>query len=39
MKSEIDSRRKKISWGENPERGLPGRRAIPITIRNSDDAT
>ena len=31
------SRRKKLSWGENPERNLPGRCTVNITIYNSDD--
>ena len=35
----IDSRRKRISWGKNPERNLPGRCNITITICNSDDTT
>ena len=35
----VDNRRKMLSWGENPERGLPGMYAITITICNSDDAT
>ena len=30
---------KKLSRGENPERDLPGRCAITITICNSDDTT
>ena len=34
-----NSRRKKLSWGENPERNPPGRCAITITICDSDDAT
>ena len=39
MESGIDSRRKKLSWGKNPDRYIPGRCAITITIRNSDSAT
>ena len=35
----IDSRRKKLNWGENPERNLPGKCTLSITICNSDDAT
>ena len=34
-----DSRRKKLSRGENPERDLPGKCAITFTIFNSNDAT
>ena len=30
-------KRKKLNWGENPVRDLPGRWAIVITIYNSDD--
>ena len=30
---------KKLNWDENPERNMPGRCAITITICNSDDAT
>ena len=37
--SGIDSRREKLSWGENLERDLPGRCTIAIKICNSDDAT
>ena len=33
----IDIRKKKLNWGENSVRDLPGRYAI--TICNSDDAT
>ena len=33
------SRRKKLYWGENPERDLPGRYANNVTICSSNDAT
>ena len=39
LKSEIDSRKKKFSWCENPERYIPKRCAITITSCKSDDAT
>ena len=35
----IDSKKEKLSWGENPERNLLGRCAITITICNKDYAT
>ena len=35
----IDSRREKLSWVKNPERYLPGKFAIIITIYDNDDAT
>ena len=34
-----DSRWKKLNWGENLVKDLPGRCAITITIHNSNDAT
>ena len=37
--SGTDSKKKKLSWGENPEKYLPGRCAITIIICNSNDAT
>ena len=37
--SGINSRKKKFTWDENPERYIPGRCTITITIGNSDDAT
>ena len=39
MESRIDSRRKKLSRGKDPERYVPGRYIITITICNRDDAT
>ena len=39
LKSGTDSRRKKPSRGEDPERHIPGRCTITITIWHSDDAT
>ena len=39
LESGIDSRRKKLSRGENPERNLPVRCTITITICKSDDST
>ena len=39
MESGIDSRRKKFSWGKDPERYIPRRYAITISICNSDDNT
>ena len=39
LESRTDSRRKKLNCGENPERYLPGRCAITITICNNDNAT
>ena len=38
LESEIDSRRKKLSWGKDPERYNPGRCTITFDICNSDDA-
>ena len=38
LESGIISRKKKYSWGENPERYIPGRCTITITICDSDDA-
>ena len=38
LKSGID-RRKKFSWVKNPERNLPGRCTITITICNSKDTS
>ena len=35
--SGTNSRRKKLDWGENPERNLPERCTVTITICNSDD--
>ena len=37
--SGTDSRKKKLGWGENPERNFPERCAITITICNSNDVT
>ena len=39
LESRTDKRRKKLSWGENPEWDLPGRCTITITICNNGDAT
>ena len=39
LESGIDSRRKKLSWSENPEWYIPGRCAITITISDNEDAT
>ena len=39
LESGIDSYRKNIRWGEDPEGYIPGRCTITITICNSDDAT
>ena len=39
LKSGIDSRRAKLSWSEDPERYIPGRCNITITICNSDDTS
>ena len=39
LASGIDSRKKKHSRNENPERYITGRCAITIIICNSDDAT
>ena len=39
LESQTDSRRKKLSWRENPERDLPERCAITITICDRDNAT
>ena len=39
LESGTDSRRKKLNWGENPEKDLPEGYAITIIICNSDDAT
>ena len=43
FESRTDSRKKKLNWGENPERererDLPGRWAITITFCNSGDPT
>ena len=36
QENRTDSMEKKLNWGENPERGLPGRCTIIITISNSD---
>ena len=38
-KIKTDSMKKKLNWGENSERDLPGEGAITITICNSEDAT
>ena len=37
--SGIDSKKKKFSWGKNPERHLPERCAFTITICNCKNAT
>ena len=37
--SGIDSRKKRLSGGKDPERHIPGRCTITIIIRNSGDAT
>ena len=39
LEQETDSRTENLSWGENPERDLPGRCTITITICNSKDAS
>ena len=39
LESGVDSRKKRLNWGENPESDLAGRCAITITFCNSDDAT
>ena len=39
MESEIDSEREKFSWGKNPERNIPRKGVIAITICHSNDAT
>ena len=39
LESGPDSRRKKLNWGETPERNLPGRFTITIIIFDSDDVT
>ena len=39
LEIETDFRWKILSWGESPEKYLPGRRPIYITYCNSDDAT
>ena len=39
LESWTDSRRKKFHWSKNPERYIPGKCAISITICNSNDAT
>ena len=39
LESQTHSWSKKISWGENPERNLPGRCVMTIMICNSDDVS
>ena len=39
LESRFDNRKKKLSWSENPERGLPWKCAIIITICYRDDDT
>ena len=39
LESGIDRRRKKFSWGKDPERYIPERCSITITLCNNDDAT
>ena len=34
-----DSRKKKLTWGENPERDLPGRCTNTITVCSNDNAS
>ena len=39
LESGIDSRIEKLSWSKDPERYIPERCTITITICNCDDAT
>ena len=39
LESRIDSRSKKLNWGEIRERNIPEKCAITITICKRDDAT
>ena len=39
LESGIDSRRKKLSWGEGPRRYISRRCTITVTIHNCHDAT
>ena len=39
LESRTDCRRKKLNWGENPDRDLLGKYAITISICKSDEAT